>query len=85
MMGTAVKGISRWLCPLTGRVFRGSAARPHRAGAWAFELLHYARHRLRCCSEYVLFATWYLAEALLKRVWGYERYFVCRLKVESPV
>jgi hypothetical protein len=85
MMGTAVKGISRWLCPLPGEFSETALLAPHRAGAWALELLSYARHRLRCRSEYALSAAWYPAEAPLKRVWDYGRYFVGRLKGASPV
>lgn len=46
----------------------------------ALELLSYARHRLRCRPEYVLFDAWYPSKALLKRMRDYGWYFVCRLK-----
>jgi hypothetical protein len=46
----------------------------------ALELLSYARNRLRCCPEYVLFDAWYPSKALLKRIHDYGWYFVCRLK-----
>jgi putative transposase len=46
----------------------------------ALELLSYARNRLRCRPEYVLFDAWYPSKALLKRIRGYGWYFVCRLK-----
>jgi putative transposase len=46
----------------------------------ALELLSYARNRLRCRPEYVLFDAWYPAKALLKRIRDYGWYFVCRLK-----
>jgi putative transposase len=48
--------------------------------ALALELLSYARNRLRCRPEYVLFDAWYPSKALLKRVRDYGWYFVCRLK-----
>jgi hypothetical protein len=34
----------------------------------ALELLSYARHRLRCRPEFVLFDAWYPSKALLKRI-----------------
>jgi putative transposase len=46
----------------------------------ALELLSYARNRLRCQPEYVLFDAWYPSKALLKRIRDYGWYFVCRLK-----
>jgi putative transposase len=46
----------------------------------ALELLSYARNRLRCHPEYVLFDAWYPSKALLKRIRDYGWYFVCRLK-----
>ena len=46
----------------------------------ALELLSYARNRLRCRPEYVLFDAWYPSKALLKRIRNYGWYFVCRLK-----
>jgi hypothetical protein len=48
--------------------------------ALALELLSYARNRLRCHPEYVLFDAWYPSKALLKRIRDYGWYFVCRLK-----
>ena len=48
--------------------------------ALALELLSYARNRLRCHPEYVLFDAWYPSRALLKRIRDYGWYFVCRLK-----
>ena len=48
--------------------------------ALALELLSYARNRLRCHPEYVLFDAWYPSRCLLKRVRDYGWYFVCRLK-----
>src|SRR5919109_4378846 len=48
--------------------------------ALALELLSYARNRLRCHPEYVLFEAWYPSKALLKRIRDYGWYFVCRLK-----
>jgi DDE family transposase len=46
----------------------------------ALDLLSYARNRLRCHPEYVLFDAWYPSKALLKRIRNYGWYFVCRLK-----
>jgi putative transposase len=46
----------------------------------ALELLSYARNRLRCRPDYVLFDAWYPSRALLKRIRDYGWYFVCRLK-----
>ena len=46
----------------------------------ALELLSYARNRLRCRPEYVLFDAWYPSKALLKCIRDYGWYFVCRLK-----
>jgi putative transposase len=48
--------------------------------ALALELLSYARNRLRCHPEYVLFDAWYPSKVLLKRIRDYGWYFVCRLK-----
>jgi putative transposase len=48
--------------------------------ALALELLSYARNRLRCHPEYVLFDAWYPSRHLLQRVRDYGWYFVCRLK-----
>jgi putative transposase len=46
----------------------------------ALELLSYARNRLRCRPEYVLFDAWYPAKVLLKRIRDYGWSFICRLK-----
>jgi DDE family transposase len=46
----------------------------------ALELLSYARNRLHCRPDYVLFDAWYPSRALLKRIHDYGWYFVCRLK-----
>jgi putative transposase len=48
--------------------------------ALAVELLSYARNRLRCRPEYVLFDAWYPSKTLLKRIRDYGWYFICRLK-----
>ena len=48
--------------------------------ALALELLSYARNRLRCRPDYVLFDAWYPSRRLLKRISDYGWYFVCRLK-----
>jgi hypothetical protein len=46
----------------------------------AVELLSYARNRLRCRPEYVLFDAWYPSKALRKRIHDDGWYFVRRLK-----
>ncbi len=46
----------------------------------ALELLSYARNRLHCRPDYVLFDAWYPSRSLLKRIRDYGWYFVCRLK-----
>ena len=46
----------------------------------ALELLSYARNRLRCKPQFVLFDSWYPAKRLLKRLKDYGWYFVCQLK-----
>jgi hypothetical protein len=46
----------------------------------ALDLLSYARNRLRCKPQLVLFDSWYPAKALVKRVGDYGWYFVCQLK-----
>jgi putative transposase len=48
--------------------------------ALALELLSYARNRLRCRPESVLFDAWYPSKTLLKRIRDYGWYFICRLK-----
>jgi hypothetical protein len=48
--------------------------------ALALELLSYARNRLRCKPQFVLFDAWYPSKQLLKRVRDYGWYFVCQLK-----
>jgi hypothetical protein len=48
--------------------------------ALALELLSYARNRLHCRPEYVLFDAWYPSKAVLRRIRDYGWYFVCRLK-----
>jgi hypothetical protein len=45
----------------------------------ALALLSYARNRLRCHPDFVLFDAWYPSRALLKRIRDYGWYFVCRL------
>jgi hypothetical protein len=44
------------------------------------ELLSYARNRLHCRPEYVVFDAWYPSKALLKRLRNDGWYFVYRLK-----
>jgi putative transposase len=46
----------------------------------ALELLSYARNRLKCKPQFVLFDSWYPAKRLLKRLKDYGWYFVCQLK-----
>ena len=46
----------------------------------ALELLSYARNRLKCKPQFVLFDSWYPSKKLLKRIRDYGWYFVCRLK-----
>jgi putative transposase len=46
----------------------------------ALELLSYARNRLRCKPQFVLFDSWYPSKILLKRIRDYGWYFVCQLK-----
>lgn len=46
----------------------------------AVELLSYARNRLRCRPDYMLFDAWSPSKALLKRIRDYGWDFVCRLK-----
>jgi putative transposase len=46
----------------------------------ALELLSYARNRLRCKPQFVLFDSWYPSKSLLKRLRDYGWYFVCQLK-----
>ena len=63
--------------PLGMRLWRKGGASKY---VLALELLSYARNRLRCRPEYVLFDAWYPSKALLKRIHDYGWYFVCRLK-----
>ena len=46
----------------------------------ALELLRYARTRLRCQPQFVLFDSWYSSKKLLKRIRDYGWYFVCQPK-----
>jgi hypothetical protein len=46
----------------------------------ALELLSYARNRLRCKPQFVLFDSWYPSKKLLKRMRDYGWSFVCQLK-----
>jgi putative transposase len=48
--------------------------------ALALELLSYARNRLKCKPQFVLFDAWYPSKELLKRLRDYGWYFVCQLK-----
>jgi putative transposase len=49
-------------------------------GELALELLSYARNRLRCKPQFVLFDSWYPSKKLLKRLRDYGWYFICQLK-----
>jgi hypothetical protein len=51
----------------------------------ALELLSYARNRLRCKPQFVLFDSWYPSKKLLKRMRDYGWYFVCQLKKNRSV
>lgn len=46
----------------------------------ALELLSYARNRLTCKPQLVLFDSWYPSKGILTRIRDYGWYFVCRLK-----
>ncbi len=46
----------------------------------ALELLSYARNRLRCKPQWVLFDSWYPSKKLWKRIKDSGWYFVCQLK-----
>jgi hypothetical protein len=48
--------------------------------ALALELLRYARNRLKCKPQFVLFDSWYPSKKVLKRIRDYGWYFVCQLK-----
>jgi hypothetical protein len=48
--------------------------------ALALELLSYARNRLKCKPQFVLFDSWYPSKKVLKRIRDYGWYFVCQLK-----
>jgi len=63
--------------PLGMRLWRKSGPSKY---ALALELLSYARNRLRCRPDYVLFDAWYPSKTLLKRIRDYGWYFICRLK-----
>lgn len=63
--------------PLSVRLWRKGGPSKYEL---ARELLSYARNRLRCRPEYVLFDAWYPSKTLLKRIQDYGWYFVCRLK-----
>jgi putative transposase len=46
----------------------------------ALDMLSYARNRLRCKPQFVLFDSWYPSKKVLKRLRDYGWYFVCQLK-----
>ena len=78
---------SRWCCwsgrmgacriPLGVRLWRKGGPSKY---ALALALLSYARNRLHCHPDFVLFDAWYPSKALLKRLRDYGWYVVCRLK-----
>src|ERR687895_1287605 len=50
----------------------------------ALELLSYARNRLKCKPQFVLFDAWYPSKALLKRIGDYGWYFAtCTVRLGS--
>jgi DDE superfamily endonuclease len=63
--------------PVGIRLWRRGGASKY---ALALEWLSYARNRLGCRPEYVLFDTWYPSKALLKRIRDYGWDVVCRVK-----
>jgi hypothetical protein len=63
--------------PVGIRLWRRGGASKY---ALALEWLSYARNRLCCRPEYVLFDTWYPSKALLKRIRDYGWDVVCRVK-----
>lgn len=63
--------------PLGYRVWHKGGASKY---ALALELLSYARNRLKCKPQFVLFDSWYPSKKLLKRIRDYGWYFVCQLK-----
>lgn len=46
----------------------------------ALALLSYARNRLKCKPQFVLFDSWYPSKKLLKRIRDYGWYFICQVK-----
>jgi hypothetical protein len=46
----------------------------------ALALLSYARNRLKCKPQFVLFDAWYPSKKLLKRIRDYGWYFICQVK-----
>jgi hypothetical protein len=84
--GRAVSGLSlvlllwtdgRSRVPLGLRLWRKGGPSKY---ALALERLSYARNRLRCHPDYVLFDAWYPSKALLKRIRDYGWDFSCRRK-----
>jgi hypothetical protein len=63
--------------PLAFRLWRKAGPSKYEL---ALELLSYARNRLKCKPQFVLFDSWYPSKKLLKRLRDYGWYFVCQLK-----
>jgi putative transposase len=63
--------------PLAFRLWRKAGPSKYEL---ALELLSYARNRLKCKPQFVLFDSWYPSKKVLKRIRDYGWYFVCQLK-----
>lgn len=63
--------------PLAFRIWKSGEASKFEL---ALDLLSYARNRLHCQPEFVLFDSWYSSKAMFKRIRDYGWYFVCRVK-----
>lgn len=78
---------SPWCCwygPMANYAFPSAFGCGRRAAppnlSWLEKLLSYARNRLKCKPQFVLFDAWYPSKAWLERIGDYGWYFVCRLK-----